>query len=181
MTTPRSDWPARAGALAMALGVAGPLAAQEVQLPSGRAATLYDVVLEEAEGAMAPDAGTDPEALPEGELTEDEPLDQPPEEEPEDVAAAGGPGAPTGGLARFRLMVPGLGGEGAGYEDVAADFAWLCESLALPALDANGWAPTEVVIALSDREVPFGETDPEAVQFFEGFRIEDGSCIGQAF
>ena len=181
MTTPRSDWPARAGALAMALGVAGPLAAQEVQLPSGRAATLYAVVLEEAEGAMAPDAGTDPEALPEGELTEDEPLDQPPQEEPEDVAATGGQGAPTGGLARFRLMVPGLGGEGAGYEDVAADFAWLCESLALPALDANGWAPTEVVIALSDREVPFGETGPEAVQFFEGFRIEDGTCIGQAF
>ncbi len=180
MTTPRSDWPARAGALAMALGVAGPLAAQEVQLPSGRAATLYDVVLEEAEGGMAPDAGTDPEALPEGDLTEDEPLDQPPAD-PEQVTDAAGEGAAAGGLARFRLMVAGLGGEGAAYEDVAQDFAWLCRSLALPALDANGWTPTEVVIALSDREVPFGETDPEAVQFFEGFRIEDGTCIGQAF
>ena len=183
MTTSRSDWPARAGALAMALGVAGPLAAQEVQLPSGHAATLFDVVLEEAEGAMVPDAGTDPEALPEGELTEDEPLDQPPAgtEDPEAGADAGEGGAVTGGLARFRLVVPGLGGEGAAYDDVAQDFAWLCESLALPALGANGWAPTEVVIALSDREVPFGETDPEAVQFFEGFRVEDGTCIAQAF
>jgi hypothetical protein len=161
----------------MALGIAGPLAAQEVQLPSGHSATLYDVVLEAAEGVMAPDAGLDPEALPEGDLAEDEPLDQPPPAGPEAVPA----GAATGGLARFRLVVPGLGGERAAYEDVAADFAWLCGSLALPALDANGWSPTEVVIALSDREVPFGQPDPEAVQFFEGFRIEDGTCIGQAF
>jgi hypothetical protein len=177
---PRSDWPARAGWLAMALGIGGPLAAQEVQLPSGHAATLYDVVLEEAEGVMAPDAGTDPEALPEGELDESEPLDQPPAEDPEAADQEEGTAA-TGGLARFRLVVPGLGEEGAAYEDVAGDFAWLCESLALPALDANGWAPTEVVISLSDREVPFGETDPEAVQFFEGFRVADGTCIAQAF
>ncbi|EYD78281.1 Acetolactate synthase [Rubellimicrobium mesophilum DSM 19309] len=171
----------------MALGVGGPLAAQEFQLPSGHAATLFDVVLEEAGDVMAPDAGTDPEALPEGELDESEPLDQPPPdnpdaaEDPEAAADAGEGGAATGGLARFRLVVPGLGGEGAAYEDVAQDFAWLCESLALPALDANGWSPTEVVIALSDREVPFGEADPEAVQFFEGFRIADGACIAQAF
>jgi hypothetical protein len=174
---PRADWPARAGWLALALGVGGPLAAQEVQLPSGHAATLYDVVLEAAESVMAPDAGTDPESLPEGELTEDEPLDV----TPEGLAAPTEASAATGGLARFRLLVPGLGGEGAAYEDVAADFAWLCASLALPALDANGWAPTEVVIALSDREVPFGQTDPEAVQFFEGFRIQDGTCVAQAF
>ena len=173
---PRSDWPARAGWLAMALGIGGPLAAQEVQLPSGHAATLYDVVLEAAEGAMAPDAFTDPEAGEEVELAEDIPLDQ----APEGIEASQGDAA-TGGLARFRLVVPGLGGEGAAYEDVAGDFAWLCESLALPALAANGWAPTEVVIALSDREVAFGKADPEAVQFFEGFRIEGGTCIGQAF
>ena len=177
MTPSRSDWPARAGCLAVALGIAGPLAAQEVQLPSGHSATLFDVVLEEAEGVMAPDAGLDPEALPEGELIEDEPLDQSPAAAPERA----GTSATAGGLARFRLVVPGLGGEGAAYDDMARDFAWLCASLALPALDANGWAPTEVVIALSDREVPFGQPDPEAVQFFEGFRIADGACIGQAF
>ncbi len=179
MTTSRSDWPARAGWLAMALGVAGPLAAQEVQLPSGHAATLFDVVLEPAGGAMVPDAGTDPEAIPEGELDEAEPLDQP-SSDPEAVADQG-EGAATGGLARFRLLVPALREAGATYDDVAQDFAWLCESLALPALAANGWTPIEVVVALSDREVPFGEADPEAVQFFEGFRIEDGTCIAQAF
>ena len=77
--------------------------------------------------------------------------------------------------------MPGLGGEGSGFDAVAADFAWLCAELALPALRSNGWAPTEVVIALSDRETAFGALDPEAVQFFEGFRISDGACVPQAF
>jgi hypothetical protein len=183
MTTSRSDWPSRAGWLAVALGIGGPLAAQELQLPSGLSATLYDVVLEEADEILAPDAGSDPEsaAAPvDPEMVEagdlgDEPLDQPPEAAP---AAAE---APTSGLARFRLLVPGLGLAGATYDTVAGDFAWLCEQVALPALDANGWTPTEVVIALSDREVEFGATDAEAVQFFEGFRIADGTCVPQAF
>lgn len=183
MTTSRSDWPSRAGWLAMALGIGGPLAAQELTLPSGLSATLYDVVLEETGEVLAPDAGTDPESAaaavdPEmvqaGDLGE-EPLDQPPGPMAAEAAS------PAGGLARFRLVVPGLGGDSAGYEAVSGDFAWLCEQVALPALDANGWAATEVVIALSDREVEFGTTDPEAVQFFEGFRIADGTCVPQAF
>ena len=161
----------------MALGIGGPLAAQEVQLPSGHSATLYDVVLEAAEGAMAPDAFTDPEALPQEGPTDDSALDRAPEGTT-DVSAAN---AASGGLARFRLVVPGLGEAGADYEAVAQDFAWLCESLALPALAANGWTATEVVIALSDRQVEFGAPATEAVQFFEGFRIEDGACVPQAF
>jgi hypothetical protein len=147
-----------------------------VGLPSGQVASLYDVVLEEAEAAMAPDAFTDPEQIEEGDIPEDIALD----EEPDGLEAPAGDAA-TGGLARFRLLVPGLGGEGAGFEAVAGDFLWLCEQVALPALAANGWTPTEVVVALSDREVEFGATDPEAVQFFEGFRIADGACVPQAF
>jgi hypothetical protein len=183
MTTSRSDWPSRAGWLAVRLGIGGPLAAQEITLPSGLSATLYDVVLEETDEVLAPDAGTDPEAAAgpiEPEMAEagdlgDEPLDQPPE------AASTASATWTSGLARFRLVVPGLGLAGATYDAVASDFAWLCEQVALPALDANGWQPSEVVIALSDREVEFGATDAEAVQFFEGFRIADGTCVPQAF
>ena len=155
--------------------LAAPAAAQELTLPSGHAATLYDVVLEEA-GVLAPDAFTDPEALEEGELNEEEAFDEPPLEDP-DAA----PAASEGGVARFRLVVPGLGAEGAAYEDVAADFLWVCEQVALPSLAANGWAASEVNVSLGDREVEFGATDPEAVQFFEGFRIEGGACVPQAF
>jgi hypothetical protein len=156
--------------------LAAPVSAQELALPSGLSATLYDVVLEAGTGALAPDAFTDPEQIEAGDIPEDIALDVAPEE-PEAIAGD----AATGGLARFRLMVPGLGGEDAGYEAVVGDFLWLCEQVALPALAANGWTPTEVVVALSDREVAFGATDPEAVQFFEGFRIADGACIPQAF
>ncbi len=160
-----------------ALLLAGAAAAQELALPSGHPAVLYDVVLEQgAAGTRAPDAFTDPEAGTEigVEALGEEPLDA---EAPAAPASAGG----FGGVARFRLVVPGLGGEGAAWEDVAGDFAWVCETVALPALEANGWAPTEVVVALSDREVPFGEMDPEAVQFIEGFRVEGGACVPQAF
>jgi hypothetical protein len=185
MTTSRSDRrPAAKGAAlvsALLLG-ATPLAAADpmpgLELPSGLFATLYDVVLEEGDAVLAPDAFTDPEAAEEGPAAdEEEPLDQPPAADPLGEEA----GAPAGGVARFRLKVEGLGGEGAGFDAVAGDFAWLCEELALPALAANGWTPLEVVIALSDREVEFGVIDPEAVQYFEGFRIADGTCVPQAF
>ena len=64
---------------------------------------------------------------------------------------------------------------------MAGDFLWVCEALALPALAANGWETAEVAVSLADREVPFGATDPDSVQFFEGFRVEAGACVPQAF
>jgi hypothetical protein len=171
MTTFRSDpRPGVLAALALACATTG-ACAQELTLPSGLSATLYDVVLEEG-AVLAPDAFTDVEAEAEGVVAGDEPLNQPPAQ----IQTAD-----TSGLARFRLVVPGLGGEGAGFEAVAGDFGWLCEAVALPALAANEWAPSQIVVALSDREVPFGATDPAAVQFFEGFRVSDGTCIPQAF
>ena len=185
-----SSWPARAAWLLSALIPAAPLAAQELTLPSGHAATLFDVLLEQGGQVLAPDAGT---ALEEtaGDDLGDGPLDQPPvpasatdAEALEDEAieaSAPMPAGPLSGLARFRLVVPSLGGEGAAFEDVAANFLWVCEEVALPALAANGWTPTEVVVSLSDRETAFGAPDPEAVQFFEGFRIADRACVPQAF
>lgn len=140
--------------------LAGPAAAQEVALPSGLPARLFDVVLEGPGGEVqAPDAFTDAEGG----------------EPPPPVAAA------TDGVARFRLLVDGLGGTGGAYADVAGDFLWVCEELALPALGANGWVPSEVVVTLADREVAFGESDAQAVQFFEGFRVAGGACVPQAF
>jgi hypothetical protein len=176
--------PALPAPLALLLAVlAAPLAAQEVELPSGLPGRLFDVILEAATGPTAPDAFTDPEAEEDASAPQAEPSDEPSDEAAAEADPLGEelPGPPVGGLARFRLVVPGLGGEGAGYDAVAGDFAWLCAELALPALAANGWAPTEVVIALSDRETAFGVLDPEAVQFFEGFRIDDGACVPQAF
>ena len=181
MTTSRSDGrhdgpPAPAGS-PWPWAIAEALAAQEVQLPSGHAATLYDVLLEAAEGVMVPDAGTDPEAVHEGEPTEDVPSGR----RPRAIARA----ASESGAARRPRAVPARGRRprrgGGGLRGRGRRLRLALRHLALPALGANGWAPTEVVVALSDREVPFGQPDPEAVQFFEGFRIEDGACIAQAF
>lgn len=178
MTTSRSSL-----ALPLAL-LAGPGAGQELTLPSGLPATLYDVVIEAGGGTGAPDAYTDPEGGQDmGDLGGMGGLGEGPLGAAPDGEDGEGP-APEGtadGLARFRLRVEGLGGEGRGYEAVAGDFAWVCETLALPALAANGWEAGEVVVALSDREVEFGRPDPEAVQFFEGFRVAGGACIPQAF
>lgn len=150
--------------LALLAAWAAPALAQDLRLPSGHDARLFDVVIEDAGGTGAPDAGSDPEAEPE-------------EGRAPDALGASAPGA----IARFRLVVAGLGGAGAAWEDVAGDLLWVCEELALPALAANGQATAEVAVSLSDREVPFGASDPDAVQFFEGFRVEDGACVPQAF
>jgi hypothetical protein len=86
---------------------------------------------------------------------------------------------PDAALARFRFHAPGISARQ--FEDVQADFPWLCANLALPALAANDQGVAQVVISMSDRELPLGATDPEAVQYFEGFRIEDAACIWEAY
>jgi hypothetical protein len=86
---------------------------------------------------------------------------------------------PETAVARFRFLAPGIATRP--FEDVQADFPWLCANLALPALAANAQGVAQVVISMSDRELPLGATDPDAVQYFEGFRIEDSACIWEAY
>jgi hypothetical protein len=90
---------------------------------------------------------------------------------------------PDTGYARFRFLAPAIApGEGAlTYADVADDFPWLCESFALPELQAQGWVAAQIVITLSDREVEQGSTDPDATQFFEGFSTDGATCIWEQF
>ena len=83
--------------------------------------------------------------------------------------------------ARFRFLVADLGTGGLSYSDLAADFPFLCEAYALPALAANDLQVAQVVISLADRPVPFGEADPNATQFFEGFDISEGVCMWEQF
>jgi len=91
----------------------------------------------------------------------------------------GAPG-PEGLTARFRFLAPGISAD-VDFETAAADMQWLCESFALPRLSALGPQPAQVVISLSDRDLPFGQTDPEAVQFFEAYSPEGEACIWEIF
>lgn len=98
----------------------------------------------------------------------------------ETVQGAPGPGGLT---VRFRFLAPGIArADGmVGVEQALADMEYLCNAFALPRLPVPGPVPEQIVISLSDRLVPFGEPTPEATQFFEAFRPEDGVCVWEGF
>lgn len=78
---------------------------------------------------------------------------------------------------RLRYVAEGLVRE----SDHSDDMQELCEGHALPSMAGMDPVPAHVVITLADREIPFGEAAPEAVQFFESYRIEDGACVWELF
>ena len=82
--------------------------------------------------------------------------------------------------ARFRFLVPAVGGDVA-FADVVADFEYLCNALAIPGLAANGWAAKDIVISMSEAEIPFGTVTSEVTQFFQPFRVENDTCIWEDF
>ena len=89
---------------------------------------------------------------------------------------------PDGLALRFRFLAPGIApGGGVDFETAAADMQHLCDTYALPRIADQGPHPEQVIISLSDVAVAFGEAAPEATQFFESFRIEDGVCVWEIF
>lgn len=90
---------------------------------------------------------------------------------------------PEGLTLRFRFLAPQIAREGGtiDYETASEDMLHLCQSYALSEMNRFGPVPVQIVISLSDRPVPFGETMPEATQFFEAYTIENGSCIWEMF
>ena len=90
---------------------------------------------------------------------------------------------PDGMATRFRFLAPAIA-RGAGLVDfdiAAADMSHLCQEFALPKVTGSALLPSQIIISLSDRAVPFGETDPDATQFFEAYRLENGACIWEVF
>lgn len=84
---------------------------------------------------------------------------------------------------RFRFIAPAINRETGTMtaESSADDLLTLCNTFALPRLPSTGPVPNQIIISLSDLEVPFGQPAPQATQFFEAFRIEDGSCVWELF
>jgi hypothetical protein len=41
--------------------------------------------------------------------------------------------------------------------------------------------PTQIVLSMSAQDIPFGEDDPDVLQFFEIFRPENSLCIWEEF
>lgn len=81
---------------------------------------------------------------------------------------------PEAELARFRFVAPDLAT--LDFAAVEGDLPWLCDHLALPEVQDAGWPVAQIVISLGDRQVPFGQSDPEALQYFAGFVFDSGIC-----
>ncbi|HQU67103.1 MAG TPA: DUF6497 family protein [Albidovulum sp.] len=94
----------------------------------------------------------------------------------------GEPG-PEGLTARFRFIAPAIARDSGTVNVEAAqeDMAALCSGFALPRIASTGPQPAQIIIVLSDREVAFGETAPEATQYFEAYSLADGMCIWEPF
>jgi hypothetical protein len=92
------------------------------------------------------------------------------------------PGA-DGATVRFRFLAPQIApGPGMMDFDVSTiDMKHLCDTYALPRVAGNVPAPLQIIISFSDREVAFGEADPDATQFFEAYSIEAGECVWEPF
>ncbi|MEL7099525.1 MAG: DUF6497 family protein [Pseudomonadota bacterium] len=84
---------------------------------------------------------------------------------------------------RFRFLAPDVARSPGkiSYAEAGPDMEALCAEVALPYLKKWAIQADKVVISLSDRTVPFGQADPDATQFFEAYRIEDGACIWEEF
>lgn len=90
---------------------------------------------------------------------------------------------PEGLTLRFRFLAPAIAREGGTVtaDEAQEDMQVLCDEYALPRIAGTGPQPSQIVISLSDREVPFGEPDPDATQYFEAYSIADGACRWEVF
>lgn len=80
---------------------------------------------------------------------------------------------------RFRYLTPAIARDGGtmDFESSIDDMQRLCETHALVRLTDPLPATVQVIISFADIAVPFGETNPDATQFFMAFAIKDGLCI----
>lgn len=79
--------------------------------------------------------------------------------------------------ARLRLLAQG---DQLTYDAVADQFDIYCAQFA-DELAQENLAPTQIVVSISDRFVPFGDTVPDAVQFFELYDVVDTNCVWRAY
>ncbi|MHC0053866.1 DUF6497 family protein [Actibacterium sp. D379-3] len=94
----------------------------------------------------------------------------------------GEPG-PAGLTARFRFVAPriGHGDSQVSFAEAEPDMLFLCTHYALPRLSNLGPEVSQVIITLADRPVDFGQSAPEATQYFEAYRPENNACIWEGF
>lgn len=84
---------------------------------------------------------------------------------------------------RFRYLTPqiAVGADRISFEVAGQDMLHLCETFALSYIDEYGLKGDKIVISFMDRITEFGQPDPDAIQYFESFRPENGVCMWDEF
>jgi len=90
---------------------------------------------------------------------------------------------PDGLTYRFRFLAPEIARakRKISTDQAADDMTALCNSYAVGQMSNVGPVPSQIVISLSDRVVPFGEPDPDATQYFQAYHIDNGACVWDGF
>lgn len=90
---------------------------------------------------------------------------------------------PDGPVARFRFVAPAIARSGGTVDaaQVGQDLLHLCQNIVLRRLTEKGALPPAVVVSIADRAVTFGETIPDATQYFESYRIKGNTCVWELF
>jgi hypothetical protein len=83
---------------------------------------------------------------------------------------------------RIRYLAPAIGARNFDLERLSEDMDALCRDAIQP---AEGRAPIPdgalIIVAISDRDVPLGVSDPDAVQVFQSYEHIGGDCIWSHF
>lgn len=86
-------------------------------------------------------------------------------------------------LLRVRFVAPQIARNGGSvdHDTAITDMRHLCEHFVLAQLTEGDEMPAQIILSLSDIEVPFGEADADATQFFEAYRLDGTNCISELY
>jgi len=81
-------------------------------------------------------------------------------------------------MVRMRLVAPQIADqEQFGFEVIEPDFQMLCEHEGLRIVAESAPNAREIVVMVASESVPFGDSAPNVVQYFDLFNVEDDTCV----
>ncbi|RLJ60393.1 hypothetical protein BCF46_0592 [Litoreibacter meonggei] len=81
-------------------------------------------------------------------------------------------------LVRMRLVAPQIADqEQFGFDVVEPDFQALCDGEGLRIVAEFAPNAREIVVSVASEAVPFGESAPNVVQYFDLFGVEGNTCV----
>ncbi|TDT75026.1 hypothetical protein BDE40_1750 [Litoreibacter halocynthiae] len=85
---------------------------------------------------------------------------------------------PARRIVRIRLLAPQIVDQKQfGFDVIESDFQALCESEGLRIVAESAPNAREIVVSVASEAMPFGESAPNVVQYFDLFAVVDGTCV----